>query len=73
MIADVNRKLPDGEQISYFLGYHGKYVRTLREYRRFYPEGRLPTLSRVAFGMGMLFALAAVWAFGFFRAFGFGP
>jgi hypothetical protein len=73
IIAEVNRKLPDAEQISYFLGYPGKYFKILREYRRLYPEGRLPALSGLAFGAGLLFMLAAAWAFGFFRAFGVGP
>jgi hypothetical protein len=73
MLAEVNRKLPDAEQISYFLWYRGKYVRLLKEYRRLYPGGRLPTLSRVAFATGVLLFLTAAGAFGFFRVFGIGP
>jgi len=73
ILAEVNRKLPDGERISYFLAYAGKYARIRAEYRRLYPAGHLPTLSRLAFAGGALFMLAAAWALGFFRAFGVGP
>jgi hypothetical protein len=66
MIGEVNRKLPDQEQISYLGGHPGKYMTIIREYRRLYPEGRLTMYLWTSVLLG--FALLAVSAvvFGFF-------
>ncbi len=66
MLAEVNRKLPDSEQFSYFLWHYRKFARLRREYRRLYPSGRLLKLSTVIFGVGVVLMLAAAWTFGFF-------
>ncbi|MGB6774342.1 MAG: hypothetical protein WBD25_15545 [Terriglobales bacterium] len=41
MIGEVNRKRPDGEQISYFGHHYFKTKRIFREYRYLYPEGNI--------------------------------
>jgi hypothetical protein len=33
MVGEVNRKLPDDQQIGYFVWYPGKVGRVLREYK----------------------------------------
>ncbi len=44
MIGEVNRKLPEGQQVPYMLGYPGKLSEIKRKYRALYPRGRLATL-----------------------------
>jgi hypothetical protein len=44
MIGEVNRRLPDDQQISYLWGYPGKLSGIREQYKRFYPKG---TLSKV--------------------------
>lgn len=41
MIGEVNRKRPNGEQISYFGHHYFKTKRIFGEYRTFYPEGNV--------------------------------
>src|SRR5579859_6373890 len=41
IIGEINRKLPEKDQISYLWGHYAKYRRIKLEYRRFYPNGRL--------------------------------
>jgi|SRR5580698_1194393 hypothetical protein len=41
MIGEVNRKRPDGEQISYFGHHYFKTKRIFGEYRTFYPESNI--------------------------------
>jgi len=41
-IGEVNRKLPDDQQMSYFWFYIEKVVRIRREYRRLYPNSSIP-------------------------------
>ena len=41
MIGQVNRKLPDDQQISYLWGHYAKYQRVLEDYKRLYPSGHL--------------------------------
>jgi len=43
MIGEVNRRLPEDQQVSYLWGYPGKLSGIRDQYRRFYPTG---TLSR---------------------------
>jgi hypothetical protein len=40
-IGEINRKLPDDQQISYLGAPLGKMARIKREYRRLYPDGRV--------------------------------
>jgi hypothetical protein len=66
MIAEVNRKLPEGQQISYLFGHFAKYSRIFREYRRLYPNSALASCCLVCGALGMLFLLACGWQLGFF-------
>ena len=69
IIGEVNRKLPDGQQISYLFGYRGKYGRVIREYRRLCPNSRLDLLMK-AFGLlSLVFLVAFGWDIGLLRAF----
>lgn len=60
MIGKINRFLPDNDQIGYLLFYPSKAARIGREYRRYYPKGRLNALR-----IGLLIAGGAL-LFGFF-------
>lgn len=66
-IGELNRKLPDDKQISYFGMYPGKMAMIKREYKRLYPVGRVD-FWRVAFQIAafVFLALVAITA-GFFR------
>jgi len=66
IIGEVNRKLPDDKQISYF-GFHPlKYWRILQEYRRFYPGQRLVLYSYIVAYTGAAFFIVFMWRFGLF-------
>ena len=41
MIGEVNRKRPDGDQVSYFGHHYFKTKRIFGEYRKLYPEGTI--------------------------------
>lgn len=41
MIGEINRKLPEDQQVRYLWFYPSKTFRITREYRRLYPQGRL--------------------------------
>ncbi len=41
MIGEVNRRLPEDQQVSYLLGYPGKLTRIKHEYKQLYPKGNL--------------------------------
>jgi hypothetical protein len=66
-VGEVNRKLPEDQQISYWWMHVDKYARIKREYKRLYPNGRIHTFSIIfefaGFALGLLAAIAA----GFFR------
>ena len=64
-IGEVNRKLPENEQISYWGMHADKAWKIKHEYRRLYPNGRLHRL-RFAFelvGFVLLFLAAVSAAF----------
>jgi len=65
MIGEVNRKLPEDQQIPYLWGHYAKYQRILREYRRFYPKGRLGSawmlLVVLVFTLGIAAMVLAVY------------
>jgi hypothetical protein len=46
-IGEVNRKTPEGEQISYWGMYPAKMARVKREYLRLYPTGRIDLMRRI--------------------------
>ena len=57
-VGEVNRKLPDEDQIPYLGMYPGKMARIKREYKRLYPAGRVEfwrmTLQLAGFGFLIL-------------------
>ena len=56
-IGEVNRKLPDNEQISYLFMYPEKMRRLKADYKRLYPKGRV-NFWRSLFQAAMFFFLA---------------
>ena len=66
-ISEVNRKLSDQEQISYWFMCPGKMQKIKAEYKRFYPTGRVEawriSLQTAAFAF---FAIVAITS-GFFN------
>ena len=66
MIGEINRKLPDSEQVSYLFMYPGKLQRVKGEYRRFYPHGRLNSLRVTLNLLAILSFFGIVWRLGFF-------
>jgi hypothetical protein len=68
-IGEINRKLPEDQQISYWWIYSEKYARIKKEYKRLYPKGRIHTLANI-FGLaGIALLLLAAIAAGFFHTF----
>ena len=47
MIGEVNRRLPDDQQVSYLWGYPGKLSGIREQYKRFYPKGKLSKVLTV--------------------------
>jgi hypothetical protein len=63
MLAMVNKKLPDDQQIAYFGVWHYfKLERMLREYKRLYPEGKLASAYTVLLALMALFLIATMLA-----------
>ena len=67
MIGEVNRKLPDDQQIEYLFMYPGKVSKVKLEYKRLYPKGRLPLLWNLTVGVMIALGLAVAWSIGFFH------
>ena len=67
MIGEINRKLPDNEQISYLWGHPAAYSRIYAEYKRFYPEGRLLLLYKIVLYSGFAFLVVCAWLSGMFK------
>lgn len=59
MIGEVNRKLPEGQQIGYLLFYPSKAFRIGREYRRLYPRSHLNVVRIILNVLGFALILAA--------------
>jgi hypothetical protein len=59
MIGEVNRKLPENQQIGYLGFYPSKAFRITREYRRFYPDGHLNTLRVIFNVLGFILGVCA--------------
>jgi hypothetical protein len=66
-IGEINRKLPDDKQISYFFFHLEKMMRIRREYKRLYPQGSLDRLSWSLSIAGIIFLILAAIATGFFN------
>lgn len=54
MIAEINRKRPEGDLISYFGFTYPKMRRIFREYRRLYPGGKLHIYSNISFAVAVI-------------------
>ena len=67
MVGEVNRKLPDDKQISYFWWYASKVSQVLKEYRRLYPAGHLSKYYRVSLALTFTSMLGFAWQIGLFR------
>jgi len=67
MIGEVNRKLPDNNQIGYLWFYWSKIKRILGEYKRLYPGGRLSALYKTLTAVASVLLLICAWALGIFR------
>jgi hypothetical protein len=65
-IGEVNRKLPEDQQISYWWMYAEKHARIKQLYKRFYPNGRLHLIGRLLEAVGIALCIAAAIASGFF-------
>lgn len=66
MIGDINRKVSQENQISYWGGTFDKFRKVLVEHRKLYPGRHLATYFKICVFAGMaLFALFA-WSIGIF-------
>jgi len=65
MIGQVNRKLPENQQIPYFFSFSYPYVNRMatikREYKRFYPGGCLQMTRTVLNVLGFVLMAAGAW------------
>lgn len=66
-IGEINRKLPEGQQISYWWMYAEKYASIKKEYRRLHPNGRIHTFVIIFQVAGFSLLLLAAFTAGFFR------
>jgi len=66
-LGEVNRKLPDNQQISYLWWYAEKYSKVRDEYKRLYPDGKLHRLQFWFQIAGFVFPVLAAAADGFFK------
>ena len=66
-IGEVNRQLPNTEQISYWGMYPGKMSRIRREYERLYPTGKIDIMRRLFQYAAFVFALFLLVPLGFFK------
>lgn len=57
MIGEINRRRENEKQISYFGYTFGKQIEILKEYRRYYPGGRLHILGIGSFLLGIFLLL----------------
>ena len=66
-IGEINRKLPEHQQFSYWGMYSEKYMAIRQEYKRFYPNGRIHAAGIAAEIAAFVFFLLALVAGGFLR------
>jgi hypothetical protein len=66
MIEKVNDKLPEKERFEWFGWNLFKYQRLKREYRKFYPDGRLLFRVRILTVLLFVWILVCVWGFRLF-------
>ncbi len=66
-IGEVNRKLSEAEQISYWGMHPLKMARVKREYKRLYPNGKLDLMRRILQYVGFGFMILLLIPLGFFN------
>jgi hypothetical protein len=66
-IGEVNRKLPDDQQISYWGIYTEKFLKIKQLYKHFYPNGWLHRLRFIFEIVGFVLLAVAAYTSGFFR------
>jgi len=66
-IGEINRKLPDNEQISYWGMHPMKMARIKREYMRLYPSGKIDLMRRIFQYAAFAFMALSLIPLGFFR------
>jgi hypothetical protein len=66
-IGEVNRKLSDSEQISYWGMHPAKMAKIKREYKRFYPSGRVDRMRQILQYATIAFAVLLLIPLGFFK------
>src|SRR5690348_10714392 len=63
ILAKVNKRLPDDQQIPYFGVWHYfELERILREYKRLYPNGKLASTQAVLLALTALLLIATMLA-----------
>ena len=65
IVDDVNSRLPEKQQASWFGWHYSKSRRLIEEYRRLYPEGRRVDQQAMLAGASLALAIAVGWLFGF--------
>jgi len=66
-IGEINRKLPDSEQISYWGMHPAKMAKIKREYKRLYPSGRIDLMRRALQYGAVGFVVLLLIPLGFFK------
>jgi hypothetical protein len=66
LIDKVNQKLPEEGRFEWFGWNLLKYQRLIREYRKFYPDGRLVFGVRILAVLLFFWMLVCAWGFRFF-------
>lgn len=66
-LAQVNRKLPDSDQLPYFGGHWGKMRRVDNLYQHFFPQGRLTKVRKACMWGMAVSLLGTAWFLRFFR------
>lgn len=66
-IGEVNRKLSETEQISYWGMHPVKMARVKREYKRLYPTGKIDLVRRIFQYVGLGSMVLLLIPLGFFR------
>ncbi len=66
-IGEINRKLPDSEQISYWGVHPAKMAKIKREYKRLYPSGKIDLMRRILQYAAFAFMVLLLIPLGFFK------
>jgi hypothetical protein len=66
-IGEINRKLTDTEQISYWVMHPAKMAKVKREYKRLYPSRKIDLIRRIFRYAGFTFMALMLIPLGFFK------